>query len=106
MINCKRSVAVGDPGSLDRLPDAVVVPDRGGEGEDALEHADEHAGRGMAAVAFEVELALKGLVDRLDDLPQRLEEVRAASKWAGGSGGRRLADEEDGGVSGVTREPG
>src|ERR1035438_3079561 len=28
-------------------------------------------------VAFEIELAFEGLVDRLDDLPQRLEQVRS-----------------------------
>jgi hypothetical protein len=38
---------------------------------------------GVAAVAFQVELALEGLVDRLDDLPQRPEQV--------GSGRLRLA---------------
>jgi hypothetical protein len=32
---------------------------------------------GAAAVAFQVQLALEGLVDRLDELPQRLEQLRA-----------------------------
>jgi hypothetical protein len=40
-------------------------------------------GRGAAAVAFEVEVACEGLVDRLDDLAQRFEQV--------GSGAFRLA---------------
>jgi hypothetical protein len=44
------------------------VPDGGGEGQDALQDADRHSGGGVAAVAFEVELALEGLVDRLDGL--------------------------------------
>jgi hypothetical protein len=44
------------------------VPNRGGQGEDALQDADDHAAGGMAAVAFEVELAFECVVDRLDDL--------------------------------------
>jgi hypothetical protein len=49
----------------------VVVPDRGGQREDSLHDAgDDSAGR-APSVLFEVELALEGLVDRLDDLPQR-----------------------------------
>jgi hypothetical protein len=32
---------------------------------------------GAVAVAFQVQLALEGLVDRLDELPQRLEQLRA-----------------------------
>jgi len=44
------------------------VPDRGGEGEDALGDAGAYPGDGLPAVAFEVELALEGLVDRFDDL--------------------------------------
>jgi hypothetical protein len=47
------------------------VPDGGGEGEDALQDADGDALRGMAAVAFQVELALEGVVDGFDDLAQR-----------------------------------
>jgi hypothetical protein len=46
----------------------VVVPDRGGNGQDALGEAGADAGDALPAVAFEVELALEGLVDRLDDL--------------------------------------
>lgn len=38
--------------------------------------ADHHPAGGAAPVAFEVELAFEGLVDRLDDLPQRLEQLR------------------------------
>ena len=40
----------------------------------AASHANPHPGRGVAVVLFEVELALEGVVDGLDDLPQRLEE--------------------------------
>ena len=62
-------MVIGDQGSLDRLAGAVVVPDRGGQGEDALHDADPDPGGGVAAVLFEVELTFEGVVDRLDDLP-------------------------------------
>ncbi len=79
MIDSKGSVVVGQQGPLDWLTSAVVVPDRRGQRQDALHDADPHSGRGVAAVAFEIELALEGVVDRLDDLPQRLEELFTAS---------------------------
>jgi len=41
----------------------VVVPDRRGQGEDALQDAGEYSGWGMPAVAFEVELAFEGFID-------------------------------------------
>jgi hypothetical protein len=59
------------------------VPDRGSQGQDALQNPDRNPDRGAAAVAFQVELPLEGLVDRLDKLPQRLEAVWPA---AGGPG--------------------
>jgi hypothetical protein len=49
-------MVVGEQGSGGRLAGVVVVPDGGGQGQDALEHPDDHAGRGVAAVTFEVEL--------------------------------------------------
>ena len=52
----------------------VVVPDRCGQREEALQDADGDAGGGAAAVPFQVELALEGVVDRLDDLPQWFEQ--------------------------------
>ena len=55
------------------------VPDRGGQREDALQDADEHASRGVPAVSFQVELTLEGLVDRLDGLAQGLDQARAGS---------------------------
>jgi hypothetical protein len=39
------------------------VPDRCGQGEDALQDPYGDAGDGAAAVVFEVELAFEGLVD-------------------------------------------
>ena len=59
----------------DGLADVVVVPDRGGQGEDALQNADQDSGWRPAAVGFEVKLALEGVEDRLDGLPEGLEEL-------------------------------
>jgi hypothetical protein len=39
------------------------VPDRGGEGEDALQDSGADAWSCSAAVAFEIKLAFEGLVD-------------------------------------------
>lgn len=48
--------------------EAVAVPDRGRQREDALGDAGADTCDGLAAVAFQIELALEGGVDRLDDL--------------------------------------
>src|SRR3982751_6556551 len=79
MIDSKGSVVVGDQGSHDRLAGVPVVPDRGGQGEDALQDPDGDAGDGAAAVLFEVELALEGLVDRFDALPYGTEQAAAGA---------------------------
>src|SRR5512135_2791728 len=79
MIASKGSVVVGDEGALDGLAGAVVVPDSDGQREDALQDADEHAGGGVPAVSFQVELTLERLVDRLDGLAQGFEQVRAGA---------------------------
>jgi hypothetical protein len=60
-------VVVGQQGSLDRLAGAVVVPDRCGQGQDTLHDPDPNPGGGAAAVLFEIELPLQGVVDRLDE---------------------------------------
>ncbi|MFD9514946.1 hypothetical protein ACFWB6_52335 [Streptomyces mirabilis] len=70
-------MVIGDEGACDRLAGLVVVPDRGGHREDALGDADCDALEGPAAVLFQVELAFEGVVDRLDELPDRLEEALA-----------------------------
>ncbi len=45
---------VGEEGALDGLTGGVVVPDRGGQREDALQDADEYAGDGVpAATTYE-----------------------------------------------------
>jgi hypothetical protein len=59
--------------SADGLAGAVVVPDRGGQGECALGDADGDALEAVRAMLFKVELALEGVVDRLDELAHRLE---------------------------------
>ena len=63
------SVVVRGQRAHDGLAGVVVVPDRGGQGQDALHDAEPDSGRGVPAVSFEVELTLEGVVDRLDDLP-------------------------------------
>ena len=60
-------------GSGDRLARGAVVPDGGGEGEQALGHPRGHSGQVASAVHLRVELALEGVVDRLDELTDRRE---------------------------------
>jgi hypothetical protein len=69
MIDSKGSAVVGNEGSHDGLAGVPVVPDRGGQGQDALQDSDGDAGDGVAAVAFQIELVFEGLVDRFDGLP-------------------------------------
>jgi hypothetical protein len=61
--------------TFDGLAGAVVVPDGGGQGEDALQNTDHDSGWRPPAVRFEVKLPLEGVEDRLDDLPEWLEEL-------------------------------
>jgi hypothetical protein len=73
-------VVVGDERSQGGLVGVVVVPDGGGEGEDALEDAGGDAVAGAAAVAFEVELTFEGVVDRFDELAGRFEQPGAGAR--------------------------
>jgi hypothetical protein len=66
------------------------VPDRGGHRQDALGDADADALGRAAAVVFQVELALEGVVDRLDQLADLLSigspwrafsSLRTAAAW-------------------------
>jgi chloramphenicol 3-O-phosphotransferase len=50
----------------------VVVPDSGGQGEQALGDADVDALDGASALLIEVRLVVEGVVDRLDELADRL----------------------------------
>jgi hypothetical protein len=63
-------VVVGGEGP-EGLAAVVVVPDGGGEGEEALDDAGRDALGTVAAVAFEAELAFECGVDGLDDLTDR-----------------------------------
>jgi hypothetical protein len=96
MDSSKGSVVVGEEGAGGSgLVGGLVVPDAGGEGEEALEDSGPDAVGGTAAVAFEVELGFEGLVDRLDDLAERLEESLQGSGLFAFEG---RADEGDAGV--------
>src|SRR2546423_7092006 len=66
-----------------------VVPDAGGEGEDALADACPDAGEGAAAVVFEGELAFGGVDDRFDPLTDAAEGAVAGLLVAAGGGGGR-----------------
>src|SRR5215831_7066598 len=68
MSDSKCSVVVCDLRALAGRVDEPVVPDPGGEGEQALSDPDGDTGRRSAAVLFEAELTLEGVVDRLDTL--------------------------------------
>ena len=98
MTDSKGSVVVGDQGAANGQAEGVVVPDRGGHGEDPLGHAGAHAGDGASAVGFEVELAFEGVVDRLDDLAQRLEELFPGAGLLAFTGGAQQLDAGGGGV--------
>src|SRR6187431_939830 len=73
------SVVVGGERSKDGLAAVMVVPDRGGEGEESLQDPDGDALWAVAAVLFQAELAFQGVVDRLDDLTQRAELTGASA---------------------------
>jgi hypothetical protein len=64
------SVVIGDQRSSGGLAGGPVVPDAGGgQGEQPLGDAGVEAPGGAAAMAFQVELAFEGVVDRFDPLP-------------------------------------
>src|SRR6266700_3894331 len=79
MIYSKCSVIVSEQRALDGLAGMVVVPDGGGQCEDALQDADQDSRRRSPAVSFEVYLVLVGVEDGLHGLPQRFEEPRPCS---------------------------
>jgi hypothetical protein len=72
-------MVVGEQAALVLDAELPVEPDRGGQGEQPLGDADEHPAQGPAAVAFQPELVLERVDDRLDPLPhpaQRPEPAR------------------------------
>ena len=86
------SVVVGGERSEHGLVAVVVVPDRGGEGEESLEDAHGDALGAVAAVVFEAELGFEGVVDRFDDLTEASQLGCAAAAGLVGAG---RADEFD-----------
>ena len=58
MNDSKGSVIVDNQGSRDGLAGAVVVPDRCGQGQDALHDAYPYPGGSVTSVSFKVELSL------------------------------------------------
>src|ERR671924_1829135 len=70
------------------VADLVVVPDGGGEGEQALADAGAKAGEGAGAVAFQAEFVLAGPDDGFDPLADAAEVAVAVGFVAAvGSGG-------------------
>jgi hypothetical protein len=78
-------MVIGDQRSGDWLPGLVVVPDGGGQGQDALGDPDRYSLEGPPAVGFEVELAFAGVIDRFGQLADRFQQRLA------GAGGLVLA---------------
>src|SRR5450759_3643925 len=75
MTNSKgSSVIVGNERPQDWLSAVVVVPDGSGQSEQSLQYPGHHTLCGVSSVSFQVELAFQGLVDRLDELPEGLQE--------------------------------
>src|SRR5215217_2564312 len=64
------SVIVGDQGAFDGGVDAPVEPDRGVEGQEALDDAGPEPGRHSSAVSLQAKLVLQGPDDRLHALAQ------------------------------------
>ena len=56
-------MVVGQQRSSDALAGVVVVPDRGGHGQDALQDAGQDTGGRAASVASQVELSFEGVED-------------------------------------------
>src|SRR5882762_6028780 len=93
MIDSKGSlVVVGGQGSHDRLSGVPVVPDRGGQGQDALQDAHGYAGDGASAVLFKVELAFEGFIDRFNTLPYRMEQATTRPRRFGAVRGSHNGD--------------
>ena len=68
---------MGDQGSGNGSGGDVVVPDRGGEREQAPAGAGADTVDAAPAAELEVELTVEGVVDRLDELADGAERVLA-----------------------------
>src|SRR5262249_30540968 len=96
MSDAECSVVVGDQRALVRGADEPVVPDAGGEGEQALSDSYEDAEVDAPAVLLEPELALEGVVDGLDALPDPRQLAVASALITpirSDKDGRQFADE-------------
>jgi hypothetical protein len=69
------------------LAAVVVVPDRGGEGEESLEDAYGDFLGGSAVVVIKAELGFDGVVHRFDDLSEASQLRCAAAAGLVGAGG-------------------
>src|ERR1051326_1482554 len=90
------SVVVRNQGALLRSIDEPVVPDPGGEGEQALSAPHNNTEAVATAVFFESELALEGVVDALDvlaDPGQLAEAPPLVAAVRSDEDGRQVADE-------------
>ena len=74
MINSKGSVVVGQQRPVGPGSYTVVMPHNRGQGQQPLQHPGDHSGLRPTPVVFEIELTLQGVVDRLDDLTEGLQE--------------------------------
>ena len=92
-------MVVSDQRPGDRCAGFVVVPDRGGHGQDALGDPDGDSLESAAAVGLEVELAFEGVVDRFDELADGLEQRLAVAGGLLLAGGPQLRDATGGQVS-------
>lgn len=82
-----------------------VVPDPGGHGQKPLGDADGDAVEGTATVLFQVKLAFEGVVDRLDELTDLLQDRGAPAFLLGlllGQVGKQMADLLAGGTDPLT----
>jgi len=81
MTNSKgSSVVIGNEGAQDGLLAVVVVPDGSSEGEQSLQYPGHDTLGSVSPVSFQVELAFQGLIDRLDQLTEWLQESCPGSR--------------------------
>ena len=67
-------VVCGEGAGWAGLVGGFVVPDYGGEGQEALQDTCYDTWFGASSVPFEIELGFESVVDRLDDLTERFQE--------------------------------
>src|SRR4029453_4724132 len=85
-------VVVGDQGPDGRLAGGGVGPDCCGQGEQPSQDPNADAVDGATTMAFQVQLALEGVVDRLDELTKGLEQPRTGPGRLAGVGRSQQGD--------------